>query len=80
MDEVASIRLSLVRQELSDKWRTTPEIARALGIEWTPGSHGDLDEVRADLYRLQLRGEAEIDVTARPLRWRLSIEGVTGVG
>lgn len=67
---IGEIRVRLVRDALTDEWQTTPEIARGLGVEWRPGSHGDLDAVRDDLYRLFVLGEAEIVETARPLRWR----------
>lgn len=67
---IEQVRLQLVKDALTDDWQTTPEIARALGVEWVPGSHGDLDAVRDDLYRLYITGRAEVEETARPLRWR----------
>lgn len=68
----SQVRLVLVRGALTAEWQTTPEIARGLGVEWAPGSHGDLVAVRDDLYRLYVQGIAEVDETARPLKWRKS--------
>jgi hypothetical protein len=71
MSETQRIKERLVLDALTDEWRTTPEIAKSLDVKWEPGEHGDLDEVREDLYRLWLRGLIEQEPTHNGHRWRL---------
>ncbi len=73
-----TIRQNLVLDEVTEVWQTTPEIAGRLGVEWIAGGHGDLDEVRDDLYRLVLRGLAEQDPAHNGHRWRLKAPTAKG--
>ena len=57
---------------LSDgEWRTTPQIGRAMGLEWAPGSHG-LRRLRDTLYALWLVKRVELEPRHNGHRWRLA--------
>ena len=71
MATIHAIRQQLVRDELTEEWQTTQEIATRLGVEWRPGEKGDLQEVRRDLYVLFVRGDAEIEPRHNGHAWRL---------
>lgn len=66
-------RYELLKDSLTSEWETTQQIGRRLGLHWAPGAtHGELHELRTDLFRLHLTGAVEHEPKHNGHRWRLA--------